>query len=209
MYKYFFKRILDIILSLIFIICFWWLYIVIAILVKTKLGSPIIFSQDRPGKNQKIFKMYKFRTMTDEKDSYGNLLLDVERLTKFGNFLRSTSLDEIPELWNVLKGEMSLVGPRPLLVDYLPYYTEEENRRHNVRPGITGWAQVNGRNALSWEEKFKYDTEYVGKLSLKLDIKILFLTLKKVLRKEDISDFKENNVEVHLAEYRENFKKGK
>lgn len=209
MYKYFFKRILDIILSLIFIICFWWLYIVIAILVKTKLGSPIIFSQDRPGKNQKIFKMYKFRTMTDEKDSYGNLLPDVERLTKFGNFLRSTSLDEIPELWNVLKGEMSLVGPRPLLVDYLPYYTEEENRRHNVRPGITGWAQVNGRNALSWEEKFKYDTEYVGKLSLKLDIKILFLTLKKVLRKEDISDFKENNVEVHLAEYRENFKKGK
>ena len=209
MYRKFFKRFLDIIISLIFILCFWWLYIVIAILVRVKLGSPVLFKQDRPGKNQKIFKMYKFRTMTDEKDSYGNLLPDVERLTKFGNFLRSTSLDEIPELWNVLKGEMSLVGPRPLLVDYLPYYTEEENRRHNVRPGITGWAQVNGRNALSWEEKFKYDTEYVGKLSLKLDIKILFLTLKKVLRKEDISDFKENNVEVHLAEYRENFKKGK
>ena len=202
MYKYFFKRILDIILSLIFIICFWWLYIVIAILVKTKLGSPIIFSQDRPGKNQKIFKMYKFRTMTDEKDSYGNLLPDVERLTKFGNFLRSTSLDEIPELWNVLKGEMSLVGPRPLLVDYLPYYTEEENRRHNVRPGITGWAQINGRNALSWEEKFKFDNEYVNNIGFFSDLKIVFLTIKKVIKKEDISDFKNENKEERFDDYR-------
>ncbi|PCR83962.1 UDP-galactose phosphate transferase, partial [Fusobacterium nucleatum] len=162
MYKNFFKRFLDIIISLIFILCFWWLYIIIAILVRIKLGSPILFKQDRPGLNEKIFKMYKFRTMTDAKDSLGNLLTDAERLTKFGKFLRSTSLDEIPELWNVIKGEMSLVGPRPLMPKYLAYYTEEEKKRHNVRPGVTGWAQVNGRNSLTWEDKFRYDIEYVN-----------------------------------------------
>ena len=165
MYRKFFKRFLDIIISLIFILCFWWLYIVIAILVRIKLGSPVLFKQDRPGLNEKIFKMYKFRTMTDEKDKNGILLSDAERLTKFGKFLRSTSLDEIPEFFNILRGDMSLIGPRPLLVEYLNYYTDDEKKRHNVRPGISGWAQVNGRNSLSWEEKFKYDIEYVEKLS--------------------------------------------
>ena len=202
MYRKFFKRFLDIIISLIFILCFWWLYIVIAILVRIKLGSPVLFKQDRPGLNEKKFKMYKFRTMTDEKDKDGNLLPDAERLTKFGKFLRSTSLDEIPELWNVLKGEMSLVGPRPLLVDYLGYYSDEENKRHNVKPGITGWAQINGRNALSWEEKFKYDLEYVNNVSFIFDLKIIFLTIKKVIKKEDISDFKNENKEERFDDYR-------
>ena len=171
MYRKFFKRFLDIIISLIFILCFWWLYIVIAILVRIKLGSPVLFKQDRPGLNEKIFKMYKFRTMTDKKDKDGNLLPDVERLTKFGKFLRSTSLDEIPELWNVLKGEMSLVGPRPLLVSYLTKYNEYEKRRHEVRPGITGWAQINGRNNTTWEERFKNDIYYVESISFNIDLK--------------------------------------
>ena len=187
MYRKFFKRFLDIIISLIFIFCFWWLYIVIAILVRVKLGSPVLFKQDRPGLNEKIFKMYKFRTMTDEKDKNGNLLSDAERLTKFGKFLRSTSLDEIPEFFNVLKGEMSLIGPRPLLVRYLERYTKEQLRRHEVKPGISGWAQVNGRNAISWEDKFKYDIEYVDKLNFLLDLKIIFLTIKKVFKTEGIS----------------------
>ena len=182
MYRKFFKRFLDIIISLIFILCFWWLYIIIAILVKLKLGSPILFKQNRPGLNEKIFKMYKFRTMTDKKDNLGNLLPDVERLTPFGKFLRSTSLDEIPELWNVLKGEMSLVGPRPLMPKYLAYYTEKEKKRHDVRPGITGWAQVNGRNSLTWEDKFKYDIEYVDSVDFWLDLKIVFITIKKYLK---------------------------
>lgn len=187
MYRKFFKRFLDIIISLIFILCFWWLYIVIAILVRIKLGSPVLFKQDRPGLNEKIFKMYKFRTMTDEKDKDGNLLLDAERLTKFGKFLRSTSLDEIPELWNVLKGEMSLVGPRPLLVSYLTKYNEYEKRRHEVRPGITGWAQINGRNNTTWEERFKNDIYYVENISFKLDLKIIIKTILKVLKRSDIN----------------------
>lgn len=187
MYRKFFKRFLDIIISLIFIFCFWWLYIVIAILVRVKLGSPVLFKQDRPGLNEKIFKMYKFRTMTDEKDKDGILLPDADRLTKFGKFLRSTSLDEIPEFFNVLKGEMSLIGPRPLLVRYLGRYTKEQLRRHEVKPGISGWAQVNGRNAISWEDKFKYDIEYVDKLNFLLDLKIIFLTIKKVFKTEGIS----------------------
>lgn len=187
MYRKFFKRFLDIIISLIFILCFWWLYIVIAILVRIKLGSPVLFKQDRPGLNEKIFKMYKFRTMTDEKDKDGNLLPDVERLTKFGKFLRSTSLDEIPELWNVLKGEMSLVGPRPLLVSYLTKYNEYEKRRHEVRPGITGWAQINGRNNTTWEERFKNDIYYVENISFKLDLKIIIKTILKVLKRSDIN----------------------
>ena len=187
MYRKFFKRFLDIVISLLFILCFWWLYIVIVILVRVKLGSPVLFKQDRPGLNEKIFKMYKFRTMTDEKDKDGNLLPDAERLTKFGKFLRSTSLDEIPEFFNILKGDMSLIGPRPLLVKYLDRYSKEQLRRHDVRPGISGWAQVNGRNAISWEDKFKYDIEYVDNLSFLLDLKIIILTIKKVLIRDGIS----------------------
>ena len=187
MYRKYFKRILDIICSLGFILCFWWLYILVAILVKRKLGSPVIFKQQRPGLNGKIFTMYKFRSMTDTKDKDGNLLSDAERLPKFGKLLRATSLDEIPEFINVLKGDMSLIGPRPLLVEYLERYNDEQKRRHEVRPGITGWAQVNGRNAISWEEKFKYDVEYVDKLNFLLDMRIVFLTIKKIVVKEGIS----------------------
>ena len=187
LYERYFKRLLDIICSLGFILCFWWLYIVVAILVKRKLGSPVIFKQQRPGLNGKIFTMYKFRSMTDAKDKDGNLLSDAERLPKFGKLLRATSLDEIPEFLNVLKGDMSLIGPRPLLVEYLERYNDEQKRRHEVRPGITGWAQVNGRNAISWEEKFEYDVEYADKLNFLLDMKIVFLTIKKIVVKEGIS----------------------
>ncbi|RRD37167.1 sugar transferase [Fusobacterium nucleatum] len=187
MYRLFFKRIIDIFLSLIFILLFWWLYIVIIILVKKKLGSPVLFKQERPGLNEKIFTMYKFRTMTDEKDKNGNLLPDKDRLTKFGRFLRSTSLDEIPELWNVLKGEMSLVGPRPLLVEYLSKYTKKEKRRHEVRPGITGYAQVNGRNNTTWEDRFKNDIYYVENISFLLDLRIITKTILKVIKKSDIN----------------------
>ena len=187
MYKLFFKRIIDIFLSVIFILLFWWLYIIILILVRRKLGSPVIFRQKRPGLNEKIFTMYKFRTMTDEKDKEGNLLSDKDRLTKFGKFLRSTSLDEIPELWNVIKGEMSLVGPRPLLVSYLAKYNEYEKRRHEVRPGITGFAQVNGRNNTTWEDRFKNDIYYVENISFLLDIKIIIKTFLKVIKKSDIN----------------------
>ena len=187
LYEKYFKRLLDITCSLGFILCFWWLYILVAILVKRKLGSPVIFKQQRPGLNGKIFTMFKFRSMTDAKDKDGKLLSDAERLPRFGKLLRATSLDEIPEFINVLKGDMSLIGPRPLLVEYLERYNEEQKRRHEVRPGITGWAQVNGRNAISWEEKFKYDVEYVDKLNFLLDMKIVFLTIKKIVVKEGIS----------------------
>lgn len=192
MYKKYFKRLFDIVSSVIFLLCFWWLYIIVAILVKKKLGSPVIFKQRRPGLNGKIFTMYKFRSMTDARDKSGKLLSDAERLPKFGKILRATSLDEIPEIVNVLKGDMSLVGPRPLLVEYLSRYSKEQAKRHEVRPGITGWAQVNGRNAISWEEKFKYDVEYVDSCSFLLDIRIIFLTIKKVFVKEGISQ--EGNV---------------
>lgn len=192
MYKKYFKRLFDIVSSVIFLLCFWWLYIIVAILVKKKLGSPVIFKQRRPGLNGKIFTMYKFRSMTDARDKSGKLLSDAERLPKFGKIVRATSLDEIPEIVNVLKGDMSLVGPRPLLVEYLSRYSKEQARRHEVRPGITGWAQVNGRNAISWEEKFKYDVEYVDSCSFLLDIRIIFLTIKKVFVKEGISQ--EGNV---------------
>ena len=187
LYEKYFKRLLDITCSLGFILCFWWLYILVAILVKRKLGSPVIFKQQRPGLNGKIFTMYKFRSMTDTKDKDGKLLSDAERLPRFGKLLRETSLDEIPEFINVLKGDMSLIGPRPLLVEYLERYNDEQKRRHEVRPGITGWAQVNGRNAISWEEKFKYDVEYVDKLNFLLDMRIVFLTIKKIVVKEGIS----------------------
>ena len=166
---------------------------ILAYLVKKKLGSPVIFHQDRPGKinpktgEEKIFRLYKFRSMTDEKDENGELLPDEVRLTSFGKKLRATSLDELPEIWNIFKGDMSIIGPRPLLVRYLPRYTEEQRKRHLVRPGLTGWAQVNGRNAISWEEKFKYDAEYVNNISFALDVKIFFRTVKSVLKHEGIS----------------------
>lgn len=196
LYERYFKRLLDIICSLGFILCFWWLYILVAVLVKRKLGSPVIFKQQRPGLNGRIFTMYKFRSMTDAKDKDGKLLSDAERLPRFGKLLRATSLDEIPEFINVLKGDMSLIGPRPLLVEYLERYNDEQKRRHEVRPGITGWAQVNGRNAISWEEKFKYDVEYVDKLNFLLDMKIVFLTIKKIVVKEGISQ--EGNVTMEI-----------
>ena len=170
------KRWFDILVSLMGLIVFLPILLLVSILVRTKLGSPIFFTQDRVGKDNKIFKMIKFRTMTDARDKFGELLSDEERLTSFGKFLRSSSLDELPELINVLKGDMSLVGPRPLLEKYLPLYSEEQIKRHNVKPGITGWAQVNGRNSISWTEKFKLDVFYVENYSFLFDIKILFLT---------------------------------
>lgn len=181
------KRILDFIISLIALIVFSPIMIIVAILVYVKLGSPIIFKQDRPGKDGKVFKMYKFRTMLDSYNKFGEALPDEERLTTFGKILRSTSLDELPELINVIRGDMSLVGPRPLLVEYLELYSEEQNRRHDVRPGITGWAQVNGRNSISWDEKLNLDVEYVDNLSFILDIKILFLTVYKVFKRDGIN----------------------
>lgn len=181
MYKHGIKRLLDIVISLVVLILFCWLYLILFILVRSKLGSPVLFSQDRPGRKGKIFKLYKFRTMTDDRDENGELLPDEVRLTKFGKMLRATSLDELPELFNILKGDMSLIGPRPLLVRYLPYYTEEEMRRHDVRPGLTGLAQVNGRNALGWEGRFAYDLEYVDHLTFVMDLKVLFSTVGKVL----------------------------
>ncbi|MCT8140344.1 sugar transferase [Anaerobacillus sp. CMMVII] len=187
MYRKIIKRMMDIVLSLTAIIVLSPVLLVVAFFVRTKLGSPVLFKQKRPGLGEKIFTMYKFRTMTDERDENGRLLPNELRHTKFGRFLRSTSLDELPELINVLKGDMSLVGPRPLLVDYLSLYNEEQSRRHNVRPGITGYAQVNGRNAISWEEKFQKDIYYVEKLSFLLDIKILIQTVIKVFKKENVN----------------------
>lgn len=186
MYAKYFKRVLDLILSLMALILLMPLMIIIAILIRIKLGSPVIFKQKRPGKNEKIFTLYKFRTMTDKKDKDGNLLPDSERLTKFGKILRSTSLDELPELFNIIKGDMAIVGPRPLLVKYLPYYTKEERHRHDVRPGLTGLAQINGRNTTNWEDRFKYDIEYTHKIALIEDIKIAIKTVVKIIRKQDI-----------------------
>ena len=196
MYKSFLKRLIDIVVSVVFILCFWWLYIVLAVLIRIKLGRPVLFKQERPGLNGKIFTMYKFRSMTDGRDKNGKLLSDSERLTSFGRVLRATSLDEIPEFVNVLKGDMSLVGPRPLLVEYLPRYNEFQARRHEVKPGITGWAQINGRNAISWEDKFKYDVEYVVNQSFLMDLKILFLTVKKVVVRENINQGQDVTMEV-------------
>ncbi|MFQ7145980.1 MAG: sugar transferase [Clostridium sp.] len=187
MYRLFFKRFLDFILSLIAIILLSPIYLIVAMLVRVKLGSPVIFKQERPGKDEKIFKMYKFRSMTSETDEEGNLLPDEVRLTSFGKKLRATSLDEIPELFNILKGDMSIVGPRPLLVNYLPLYNGFQKHRHDVKPGLTGLAQVSGRNTLSWEDKFKKDVEYTKEYSFLLDTKILFMTMKAVLKKEGIS----------------------
>lgn len=187
MYARYIKRFLDLILSLLALIILMPVMIVIYILVRIKLGSPAIFKQQRPGKNEKIFTLYKFRTMTDKKDENGNLLPDEQRLTKFGKILRSTSLDELPELFNILKGDMSIVGPRPLLVEYLRLYNEEQRHRHDVRPGLTGFAQVNGRNSISWKEKFRDDIKYIENISFITDIKIVFKTIIKVFKREGIS----------------------
>ena len=181
------KRLFDLIIITIFFPLLVLVFLVVMILVKSNLGSPVLFFQIRPGLAGKSFKMVKFRTMTDLCDTNGNLLPDSDRLTKFGKFLRSSSLDELPELWNVIKGEMSLVGPRPLLMEYLPLYNDKHFRRHEIRPGVTGWAQVNGRNSISWEEKFDLDVWYVDNHSLWLDLQILFLTVRKVIVSEGIS----------------------
>ena len=187
LYQHYFKRLLDFTLSLLAIIIVSPLLIIVAFLVRTKLGSPILFAQARPGLNEDIFTMYKFRTMTDQKDEDGQLLPDAIRLTRFGKILRATSLDELPGLFNIIKGDMSIVGPRPLLVQYLNLYNEEQKRRHEVRPGLTGLAQVNGRNAISWEDKFRFDVAYVDSITFLGDMKIIFLTIKKVFIKEGIS----------------------
>jgi lipopolysaccharide/colanic/teichoic acid biosynthesis glycosyltransferase len=181
------KRVFDILVASIVLILLLLPLLILAAVIRFKLGTPILFSQTRPGLNGNPFKLYKFRTMTNTVDADGNLLADEDRLTLFGQLLRRTSLDELPELWNVLRGDMSLVGPRPLLMEYLPLYTQEQSRRHEVRPGITGWAQVNGRNLLSWDERFILDVWYVNHHSILLDIKILFITSKKVLKREGIS----------------------
>ena len=198
------KRLFDFLLSLSLILLLFPLFLLLSLLIKIKLGSPIIFCQKRPGLNCKIFMMMKFRTMTDAKDEQGCLLPDNERMTKFGKFLRSTSLDELPGLFNVLKGDMSLVGPRPLLVQYLPLYSKEQARRHDVRPGVTGWAQVNGRNAISWKKKFELDVWYVDNQNFWLDLKILILTVTKVVKKDGISE----NGHVTMSSFTGNKKLG-
>lgn len=187
-YKLYIKRLCDIIISLVAVVLLSPIILIVALLVKIKLGSPVIFVQKRPGKDEKIFNMYKFRTMIDKYDNDGELLSDEYRLTNFGKILRSTSLDELPELWNILKGDMSLVGPRPLLIEYLDLYNQNQKKRHLMRPGLTGLAQVNGRNAISWNEKFFYDVKYVNDVSFLLDMKIIFITIKKIFIREGISD---------------------
>ena len=187
MYRNCLKRVFDILLSGCALLVLWPVLAVVAVLVKTKLGSPVVFCQERPGKDEKIFKMYKFRSMADERGEDGALLPDEVRLTKFGRLLRATSLDELPELWNIFRGDMSIVGPRPLLVRYLPRYNAVQRRRHEVRPGLTGLAQIGGRNAITWEEKFSKDVEYVDNITFLGDLKIIFLTAKKVFVREGIS----------------------
>lgn len=221
MYRKFFKRFLDIVLSGCALIVLSPVLLVVAILVRIKLGSPVIFCQERPGKDEKIFKMYKFRSMTDERDESGELLPDEVRLTKFGRLLRSTSLDELPELWNIFKGDMSIVGPRPLLVQYLPLYNEEQRHRHDVRPGLTGLAQVNGRFNLLWREKFAYDLEYVRRISFAEDMKIIFQTIFAVLCRNNVeneelgswypflgNDVEDQQLELRRREDRENVSTG-
>ena len=190
MYRNFFKRLFDIVFSFMLIIFLLPLYVTISISVLFFMGSPILFKQPRPGKNSKIFNMYKFRTMTNKKDKQGNVLPDKDRLNKFGLFLRKTSLDELPEIFIILFGKMSFIGPRPLLVEYLPYYTEEESHRHDVRPGLTGLAQVNGRNLLNWDDRFKKDLEYVSNITFIGDMKIILSTIKIVFKREGITDNK-------------------
>ena len=186
-YEKFFKRPLDFLCGIAAILSFWWLYLLIALLVRIKLGSPVLFSQERPGKDEKVFRLYKFRTMTDEKNNQGELLPDEDRLTGFGRMLRSTRLDELPEIFNIIKGDMSWVGPRPLLVKYLPYYNELQHRRHEVRPGLSGYAQVNGRNSISWDERFELDLIYVDNITFMMDMKIIGKTIVKVFKREGVS----------------------
>lgn len=186
-YERYLKRLLDVVLSGLALVVLSPVLLVTAVLVRKKLGSPVLFCQERPGKNEEIFRLHKFRTMTDARDAEGNPLPDKVRLTRFGRLLRSTSLDELPELWDIFRGKMSIVGPRPLLVKYLPLYNAAQRRRHEIRPGLTGWAQVHGRNLASWEEKFRYDVEYVDRISFLLDVEILFRTVLCVLTREGIS----------------------
>ncbi len=202
MYRTFIKRVLDIMISLTFIILFCWLYLIIAVLVRIKLGKPVLFRQPRPGKDEKIFNMYKFRTMTDKRDSEGKLLPDRQRLTSFGNFLRKSSLDELPEMFCILKGDMSFIGPRPLLVEYLPYYTEREKLRHTVRPGLTGLAQASGRNTVDWDTRFELDAQYVENLSFLMDLKVIAMTFKTVFGHTDQVAEDTNKVEGNFAEIR-------
>lgn len=185
-YEAYFKRLFDFACGMLAVLIFWPLYLVIAVMVKIKLGSPVLFTQDRPGQNEKVFKLYKFRTMTDQRDENGELLPDAVRLTEFGKWLRSTSLDELPEAFNIIKGDMSVVGPRPLLIQYLPYFSEKEKHRHDVRPGLSGLAQIHGRNSIMWEEKFQYDLEYVEHITFLGDLKIIILTVKTALKRENI-----------------------
>ena len=203
-YEKIIKRPMDFLCALLAIIVLSPIMLVVALLVRTKLGSPILFKQERPGRDEKVFMLYKFRTMTDERDCEGNLLSDDIRLTRFGKILRSTSLDELPELINILKGEMAIVGPRPLLVEYLPYYLENEHHRHDVRPGLTGFAQINGRNAInSWEERFEYDLEYVNHVTFLMDLKIVLKTIRKVIHRSDIqvgSEIKVGRVDLTRCE---------
>jgi len=200
MYKHFFKSLIDIFLSVIVLVILFPVYLIVAILITIKLGSPVLYKQERPGKNGKPFMMYKFRSMTNETDEHGNLLPNEKRLTSFGKKLRATSLDELPSLWNVLKGEMSIVGPRPLRMRYLPYYTNEQYQRHEVKPGITGYAQANGRSNLNWEKKFEMDVEYVKNLSFMMDLKIVWKTFWNVLRKKD-TQTEGSSFEIPFDEY--------
>ena len=197
-YEKYIKRPLDVLCGVLALVLFCWLYAIIAILVRVKLGTPILFTQERPGKDEKIFRLYKFRTMTDERDEKGELLPDEVRLTRFGKMLRSTSLDELPEVFNIIKGDMSIIGPRPLLVRYLPYYTDRERLRHTVRPGLTGYAQANGRNTVSWEKRFEMDVWYVEHLTFKTDLKVLIDTVRAVFARSGI----ELNAMEDFDEYR-------
>lgn len=202
MYKRYIKRLFDIIISLVILLLFCWLYIILAILVRVKLGSPVLFKQPRPGKDEKVFNMYKFRTMTDARDAQGKLLPDRDRLTSFGKFLRKTSLDELPELFCILKGDMSFIGPRPLLVEYLPYYTEREKLRHTVRPGLTGLAQASGRNTVDWDTRFEIDVTYVENLSFLMDLKVIGMTFKTVFGHSEQVAEDTNKVEGNFAQIR-------
>ncbi|MCR5798966.1 MAG: sugar transferase [Lachnospiraceae bacterium] len=202
MYEKFIKRPLDLICGLLVLVLFCWLYLIVAVLVRIKLGSPVLFTQDRPGKDEKIFRLYKFRTMTDERDENGKLLPDNVRLTKFGIFLRKTSLDELPELFCIIKGDMSFIGPRPLLVAYLPYYTEREKLRHTVRPGLTGLAQASGRNTVDWDKRFEMDVKYVENLSFLMDMKVIGMTIKTVIGHSDQVAEDTRMIEGNFAEIR-------
>lgn len=193
------KRALDIILSAGFLLLFCWLYLILILVVAIKMGRPVFYASERVGKDEKPYQNYKFRSMTNEKDENGVLLPGPQRLTKFGKLLRSTSLDELPALWNILKGELSIVGPRPMPTKYLPYFRQEERARHLVRPGLTGWAQVNGRNAVTWDNKFRMDAEYVERISLGFDIKIIFLTIGKVLKRSDIIQDDQQTASLHIV----------